>query len=494
MALDTDATNIKYFFGIDFGTTNSATCGCMINDAQRQSVKFGDDEGRPIPSAIAIDKNSGQVYTGREAWDKKMQLSESCEYVPSVKSLLEDENWSREINGRIWTPVDVASEVFKGLQGRVKAYLGGNVELATATVAIPIGFSANKRRKLREAAQKAGITISAFISEPTAAFFANYNALKAMENIAIFDWGGGTLDVSILKNINGKISELATAGINIAGNDIDEKVTLRMHEKIVRSHSKKSNTEASFAVSFADLSSSAQDLLRVRVERAKRELSTDDEARISMLSYGSFGQCKVNLDYGWFADIIQPEIEQAMSCLRQAIDQSGIGLANIGKIVMVGGSSNLGPLQDEMKKVYGDKVYLPENSEWNVAEGAAMLANDPGGYYSNQSVGIQLSDGTYFEILGKDKLLTNWSKKFRFGIVDTSSEARFVFSGSPDIDESQERYKSLAIPTYQFLQEEIDLVARVDENLVFQVLAKSSMHNKSYSRLWEYTKLKCYYK
>ena len=77
------------YFGIDFGTTSSATVGFMVMDHKPEMFLYGDDEGRPIPSVVAIDKNTGKVFTGREAWDRKMELSESCEYISSVKNILE---------------------------------------------------------------------------------------------------------------------------------------------------------------------------------------------------------------------------------------------------------------------------------------------------------------------------------------------------------------------------------------------------------------------
>ena len=81
-----------------------------------------------------------------------------------------------------------------------------------------------------------------------------------------------------------------------------------------------------------------------------------------------------------------------------------------------------------------------------------------------------------------------------FGIVDTNKEARFIFGGSPDIDESKERFRALAVPTYRFLQEQIVLRAMVDEDLVFKVIAGSTMRSSEFRRVWEYPQLKCYYK
>ena len=476
------AASLNNYYGIDFGTTSSAVVGYMVMDHKPEQFLYGDDEGRPIPSVVAINKTSGEIITGREAWDKKMELSETCEYFSSIKSVL-DQDTRITIAGHEWTTVDIAAELFKALKASVQERTGN--ELSTATVAIPIGFSPEKRDRLREAAEKAGITITSFISEPTAAFFANYEELRSSSVVAVFDWGGGTLDVSILKNENGRISELATAGSDIAGDYIDNKIAQRIHAKIAR--------KKGIELAFADMPSSAQDLMRVRSERAKRALGDDDTATISINNYGPYGACRELLDYDWFADIVEPEVTMAVDCLKKAIDQSGVGLANIDRIVMVGGSSNLRPLIERMDSIYGEKLFFPEETMWNVGQGAAKLAMTPGVYYSNQSIGIVLSDNSFFALLTPDTPLDNWSTECHFGIVDTNTEARFVFGGSPDIEESPTRFRSLSVPAYRFLQEQIILHALVDKNMVFRVIAGSTMRPSEYRRVWDYSQLKCYY-
>lgn len=475
--------SLKHYYGIDFGTTSSATVGYMVMDNNPEMFLYGDEEGRPIPSVVAIDKVTGEVFTGRDAWDKKTELSESCEYISSVKTLL-DTDKVYQIAGKEWTPVDIAAELFNALKNNVRNRTGAEME--SATVAIPIGFSPEKREKLRLAATQANLKIDSFISEPTAAFFANYEELRGSSIVAVFDWGGGTLDVSILQNANGKISELATAGSNIAGDYIDDKIAQRIHAKIARKKGKE--------LAFADMPPSAQDMMRVRSERAKRALGDDDTATISINNYGPYGACREMMDYDWFADIVEPEVTMAMECLKKAIDQSGVGLANIDRIVLVGGSSNLRPLIERMDSVYGDKLFFPEETMWNVGQGAARLSMTPGSYYSNQSVGIVLSDSSYFELLSRDTALSNWNTESYFGIVDTNKEARFVFGGSPDIEESPERFKSLSVPSYRFLQEQIVLKAMVDKDMVFKVVAGSTMRPSEFRRVWEYPQLKCYYK
>ena len=476
-------TKLKYCFGIDFGTTNCATVGYAYIGNSYEKILYGDDEQRPIPSVVAINKSDGSVHTGRAAWERRQELSQECEYIASVKSLF-DKEWSRRISGKLWTPELVAAEVFKCLQQNV--YERTSIIMEEAVVAIPVGLNAAKRRILRNAAASAGIKILSFVSEPTAAFFANYRDIRNENTVAVFDWGGGTLDVSVLRHYDGKIMELAAGGRPEAGDAIDLKIAEKVHAKIARQ--KKLN------ISFEDMPPVNKDMMLVRAERAKRLMYDDDTATISINNYGQFGAVRVNLDYDWFSEIIDNEINSAIDCFKKVVDESDVGINNIDRIIMVGGSSNLRPLIDKLDSLFGDKLYFPEETMWNVGVGAAMLSSTPGEYYSNQKIGIRLSDNSLFPLLTEDAPIKDWKARHHFGIIDSNKEARFIFSGSNDLDEDDTRFCTLQIPAYRFLQEQIILEAEIDENLVFNVNASSSMRTEEYDRVWRYERLKCYYR
>ena len=150
-----------------------------------------------------------------------------------------------------------------------------------------------------------------------------------------------------------------------------------------------------------------------------------------------------------------------------------------------------------MREEFGDKIIIPENPEWDIGEGASLLALQEGCNHANQSIGMVLSDGSYYEFLAKNTELRNWKHKFYFGITDTTGVAQFVFDGkegSSDIKNLQTRYRTLDVPAQGFLQEKIEVETSVDENLVFTVEAKSSAKSNEYKRIWQYENLKCYYK
>ena len=474
---------MKTVFGIDFGTTSSAVVSSVIDDGNIRQTKFGVGSGVPMPSIVAINKTTGEVLTGLEVKNKREELSETHEIIYSIKTYLDEKN-CRVIADKDWYARDIAGELFKSLRQTVSERTGEN--MTEAVVSIPVGFTAEKRKYLREAAAMSGIKISSFVSEPTAAFFSNYDDLKSASVVVVFDWGGGTLDVSVLKNEDGNIYELSKTGCNIAGDAIDKKIAKHIHATIAN--------EKSIELRFEDMPFSAQDKLRSAAEQAKIKMSSSETSFVTVLNYGQFGIVRKELLYPVFVELIEPEIKMAMDCVRDALEQAGLGNVNVDRVLLVGGSSNLRPLQEQMKNVFGDKVFIPENPEWNIAEGASLFALQGGENHSNQSVGIVLSDNSYYEFLSKDTALTGWRKEFHFGITDTTETAQFVFDGSEDIRKLQSRFRTLEIPSYGFLQEKIDVTASVDENLVFNVRAKSDRKDHTQQMNWQYENLKCYYK
>lgn len=475
---------IQRHFGIDFGTTNSSVVEYVTLNGRTHRRQHGDDEGRPMPSIVAIDKETGEVFTGRDAWNKRSELAQTCECIQSVKSLLEVDGWSKFIAGRWWSAKDIAAEVFKSLRRNVSGSADEG-PMESATVAVPIGFSRTKREAIRSAAREAGIEVESFVSEPTAAFFSNYDKLRGDGTVVIFDWGGGTLDVSVLRNSGGRITELATAGIPVAGDEIDDRLARKIHAKVAR--------DKGLSVSFEEMPASARDMLLVRSERAKRALSEDDDTVVSLNRYGEIGAFRERVSYEWFEAIVEGIVDSAIECLDRAIAQSGETPETVDRIVLVGGSSNIGPLLDKLDAKFGDRLFFPEATVWSISRGAAQLSQNPGSYHSSQNVGLLLADGSYFPLLKEGDPIKGWSKSVDFGLVDTSKEMRVVFSGSPDIDGDAQSRQVVSVPSYRFLEEKLNMRAFVDDDSVFRVEMKSSMRKPSDAEFWEYDRLKLYY-
>jgi len=468
-------------FGIDFGTTNSSVARYATYRSVARFTTY-DEQNRPIPSVVAIDRSSGKVHTGIDAWERRSALQDSCECISSIKMLLDNEEWSRTIARREWTVIDIATEILRKLKSVADAR---KANLQVATLAMPVGLSPAARRTLRKAAEYAGIEIESFVSEPTAAFFAYYEELRGSDRVAVFDWGGGTLDVSILRHERGRITELATVGLDVAGDSIDRELASRMHSIIAR--------ERGAQVLFEEMDPQDQDNMIVECERAKRALSDADSATISLPRYGDLGAFEHTISYDWFAEVISPIINDAVECLDQAIQQSKSTAAGIDRVVLVGGSSNIRSLREMMRQRFGDNLFFPGDKGWSVSKGAAMLSYAPGAYVTAQDVSIILADGSPYYLLRKGERVARWHTSVEFGITDASQTLRIVFSGSEDINADETRHRLLEVKGYGFLEEKLVLEAWIDEDLVFNVRMKSSMRPDRDAEVWHYDRLKLSY-
>ena len=321
------------------------------------------------------------------------------------------------------------------------------------------------------------------MSEPTAAFYANYDDLKEFSTVAVFDWGGGTLDVSVLAHHDGRIEELATAGLPIAGDDIDLKLARRLHTRFCR--------QKNVHIPFEDMPASARDRLIEKAENAKIHLSEDDEVPVSVLKYGDLGAVRTTIDIEWFREVITPEIKQAVDCLSKAIAESQVGVENIEAILLVGGSSGLLPLQEMIQERFpSNEKFMSEENMWNVGDGAARLARNGGSYFSSQNLGLKLADGSTYYFLHKDEPVEGWKRTASFALADTSSEIRLVMTGSEDLHEGN----IIDIDGYNFLFEKIEIKAEIDTNRIFRLEAKSNFRPACTKALWDYGKLKFYFK
>lgn len=477
--------NSKYsWFGIDFGTTNSAACSFTgLSQDTIIPICYGDDEQRPFPSVIAINKTTGEIITGREAKSRRNELIGDHEYFSSIKSVIDgSQTWT--IAGKTWTPEDIAAEIFKALKSRVER--GTSNILDEAVVAVPNGFSSEKKRHLRNAAKKAGINVKMFISEPTAAFCSNYNELKSCKNVAVFDWGGGTLDVTILQVEDGKIFEMASSGMEFAGDDIDKKIAQKMHTRFMRNKTP--------AISFDELDPVTKDRLLSQCERAKCDFEDEDIVSISIMKYGNYGPVRDSIDYDYFSLLLEEDVSNAMRCLEEAIEKAGLNRASLDCILCVGGSSKLRPLKERLYSTYGEEmVYYPDKVMWDIAKGAAISSSRSSTFCSNQEIGVLLSNGELFPILQKGQPLPCKEFEMNFAIVDDEKYAKFVITDNK-FEEKRTFTKNLLHLTRGFMGEHFILKCYVDQDFVFKIAIRSSAAYEEKFIVWKYNELKVYYK
>jgi len=469
----------KNFFGIDFGTTHSAAVR-LINDEAGERTVLYDENGYPIPSILAIHKETGEILFGRKVRERRRELSKEYKVFSSIKLILgKDVHW--EIAGKTWTPELIAGQLLRKISEFV--YQKDGILIEKAVIAIPVDFTPEQRRALKKAASCAQIKIDKFITEPTAAYFRNYNRVKGYSKVAVFDWGGGTLDISILENKNGKIYELAVAGDRQGGDDIDLAIAESIHNSLVR--------KTNIKIPFSDMADEYRDMLTYRAEEAKKALSYLDSKSIPIIDYGEFGDHKYKLDIDDLTNIVKPMVDRALAFFDETIQKAGISLEQLGCILMVGGSSELRPLLEQVKLLWANKgveIIYPEMGQWSVAEGAAMMAGNDSGYRLNEDVGLILCDDSFYPLFKKNQKVPIKNHPVRLAIVEDSPDARFVFA------DSDKRVKAhCTVPAKGFLNEYFDLDSKIDNDLIATVKIKSDMMPEDYKQIVELKGLKFYY-
>lgn len=472
------------WFGIDFGTTNSAAVSFTGTDLLSvREIDCGDYEGRPFPSLVAINVKNGSVITGREARERKNELSAEYKFFSSIKSII-GSDVPYEIAGKKWKPVDIAAEILKGLKRNVSENKG--LKCDEAIVAVPIGFTADKKKNLREAAKKAGISVKMFISEPTAAFCSNYMNLKGNKYVAVFDWGGGTLDIAMLKVEDGKVYEMATDGMAVAGDDIDRLIADKIHARIAE--------EKGIRKELSELDDITKDTLLMRCERAKCSFSDGDEvATIRINRYDEVGTVRQSIEYDFFAELISPIVDDAIRLLEGVIRKAGLTTANVDKILCVGGSSKLRPFREKIEEIYGKKMlYYPEKVMWDIAKGAALVNMSSGKFGLNQDLGLILDDGEFFPLILHGQTLPCRERVISFAITNDEKHAKFVVTDAKE-PEKRSFTQYITVPAGGFMKEQFELACFIDPDHLFRLSIRSTQFMKQYLHFWTYDKLKIYY-
>ena len=448
---------MTWVFGIDFGTTNSSVVG--ISGPAHEH--FGDGS-QPYPSIAAIEIATDQIRSGRWVWEHRAELTERKLHrvITSAKQYLDTpQEWLS--HGHRWTPEDVAGEIFKQLKAQVRAKV--DQQLDRATVSIPVGFTPGKRRALRRAASQAGIQVTAFISEPTAALLRHLPRLQHCRYAAVFDWGGGTLDISVLSIYGEVIQELATASQHDAGDDIDRDVAVALHSREM--------SQRGESIPFDAVPPIDRDLLITQSEHAKRQLSEHEVASISLLSY--LGRpLHQRITRAQLNSWIGLRVERAVHLLKQTIHSVPLSLELIDELMVTGGSSRLLLLQQRLSEEFPAARFSRE-PEWDVAHGAAILQRTPGGYETAEEVGLVLSDGSFHVLLPQGCQPDSRRRTVSLALVEDAPEANLILARRPAGTASERVATTLNVPALGFDHERIDLSYELDQDLIFLLTAKS---------------------
>ena len=349
--------------GIDLGTTNS----CVAVMEGGEAVVIPNSEGaRTTPSVVAFKDNERLV--GQVA--KRQAITNPDKTISSIKRHM-GTDYKVNIDGKQYTPQEISAMILQKLKTDAEAYLGEKVTEAVITV--PAYFTDAQRQATKDAGKIAGLEVKRIINEPTAAALAYGIDKESEQKIMVYDLGGGTFDVSIIEMGDGVQEVLATAGNNhLGGDDFDQRII----DWLVAEFKKENGV---------DLSNDKMAMQRLKeaAEKAKIELSgvTSSAINLPFITMTEAGPLHLDttLTRAKFNELTSDLVEATMGPVRQAIQDSGLKISDINKVLMVGGSSRIPAVQDAVKSYTGKEPFKGINPDECVAIGAALQAGVLGG-------------------------------------------------------------------------------------------------------------------
>ena len=362
--------------GIDLGTTNS----CVAVMENGEPVVIANAEGsRTTPSVVAFQKD-GERLVGQVA--KRQAVSNPDRTVQSIKRHM-GSNDKVAIDGKDYTPQEISAMVLTKLKKDAEAYLGGTV--TDAVITVPAYFSDSQRQATKDAGKIAGLNVLRIINEPTAAAL-SYGLDKEgkTQKVSIYDLGGGTFDVSIMEIGDGVFEVLATHGNNMLGGDDFDK---RVMDYLVAEFKQKEGI---------DLSNDklAMQRLKEAAEKAKIELSGMSKTNVNLpfITADATGPKHLDVDITKqkFDALTQDLVEATVVPMQNAMKDAGLSYSDIDKVILVGGSTRIPAVIDEVRKVTGKEPFKGINPDECVAIGAAIQ----GGVLSGEVKDVLLLDVT----------------------------------------------------------------------------------------------------
>ena len=464
--------------GIDLGTTNS--CVAVIEGGE--PVVIANAEGaRTTPSVVGFGKN-GERMVGQVA--KRQAITNPDRTVSSIKRQM-GSDYKVTIDGKKYTPQEISAMILQKLKTDAEAYLGEKVSEAVITV--PAYFTDAQRQATKDAGHIAGLEVKRIINEPTAAALAYGIDKEDDQKVMVYDLGGGTFDVSIIEMGDGVQEVLATAGNNhLGGDDFDQRVMNWIIDEF-----KKSNG--------IDLRGDKMAMQRLKeaAEKAKIELSgvTSSDINLPYITVDATGpkHLELTLTRAKFNELTADLVESTMGPVRQAMSDSGLSTSEIDKVLMVGGSSRIPAVQEEIKKFIGKEPFKGINPDECVAIGAALQAGVMGGEVKGLllldvtplSLGIETMGGINTKIIDRNTTIpVKKSQIFSTAVDNQPSVEVHVLQGEREFAKDN---KTLGVfhldgimPARRGVPQ-IEVTFDIDANGIVHVSAKDLGTNKEQS-------------
>ena len=478
--------------GIDLGTTNSCV---YVMEGKDPKCITNPNGGRTTPSVVAFTDKERLV--GDAA--KRQAVTNSSRTVFAVKRLMgrmanspEVEHWKQhapykivagangaavvEIDGHQYTPQEVSATILSKLKADAEAYLGEPVTEAVITV--PAYFNDAQRQATKDAGQIAGLDVKRIINEPTAAALAYGVDKEAEQKVMVYDLGGGTFDVSILDIGDGVIEVLATNGnTHLGGDDFDECVMNYLVSEFKKAEG-------------IDLSNDkvAMQRLKEAAEKAKIELSgvTSTNINLPYITADATGpkHLDVTLTRAKFNELTAHLVEATAGPVKQAMADAGLTANDISKVLLVGGSTRIPAVQDEVKKLTGKEGFKGINPDECVAVGAAIQGGVLGGDVKGLllldvtplSLGIETMGGVFTKLIDRNTTIpTKKSQVFSTAADNQTSVEVHVLQGEREMaadNKTLGKFQLTGIAPAPRGVPQIEVTFDIDANGIVNVSAK----------------------
>ena len=353
--------------GIDLGTTNSCVA---VMEGGKPTVIANTEGARTTPSVVAFTK-TGERLIGEPA--KRQAVTNAEKTISSIKRDMGTDK-GRTIDGKKHSPQQISAMILQKLKADAESYLGEKVTEAVITV--PAYFNDAQRQATKDAGKIAGLDVKRIINEPTAAALAYGLDNEHEQKIMVYDLGGGTFDVSIIEIGDGVIEVLSTNGdTHLGGDDFDQKITDYMLQDFKSKEG-------------VDLSNDKMALQRLKeaAEKAKKELSSASTTNINLpfITATADGpkHFDMNLTRAKFDELTNDLVEKTAVPVQNALKDAGITASELGKVLLVGGSTRIPAVQEKVKQITGHEPSKTLNPDECVAIGASIqggkLAGDAG--------------------------------------------------------------------------------------------------------------------